>query len=57
MVCPKFNSHIYKLKRWAIREHVYLYFATSSFFIQTTHQNGYEKEKINMYLVMSRIFI
>jgi hypothetical protein len=20
MVCPKFNSHVYKLKRWAIRE-------------------------------------
>jgi len=28
MVCPKLNSHVYKLKRWAIREHVCLYFAT-----------------------------
>jgi hypothetical protein len=24
MVCPKFNSHVYKLKRWAI----FLYIAT-----------------------------
>jgi hypothetical protein len=25
---PKFNSHIYKLKRWARGEYIFLYFAT-----------------------------
>jgi hypothetical protein len=25
MVCPKFNSHVYKLKKWAIEEHICLY--------------------------------
>jgi hypothetical protein len=28
MVCPKFNSHVYKLKRWKPWEHISLYFAT-----------------------------
>jgi hypothetical protein len=27
-VCPKFNSHVYKLKRQAIGEHNYFYFVT-----------------------------
>jgi hypothetical protein len=26
MVCPKFNSHGYKLKRWAIGQHICFYF-------------------------------
>ncbi len=30
MVCSKFNSHVYKLKRWATWEHIYFYFATWS---------------------------
>jgi len=28
MVCRKFNSHAYRLKRWAIREHICFYFET-----------------------------
>jgi hypothetical protein len=28
MVCPKSNSHVYKLKKVAIGEHIYFYFAT-----------------------------
>ncbi len=24
MFCPKFNSHVYKLKRWAIGEHAWV---------------------------------
>jgi hypothetical protein len=28
MVCPKFNSHLYKLKRWSLKEHMIFYFAT-----------------------------
>jgi hypothetical protein len=28
IVCPKFNAHVYKLKRWAIDKCVCLYFAT-----------------------------
>jgi hypothetical protein len=28
MVCPKFNSHVYKLKRWAIMSVFVFYFAT-----------------------------
>jgi hypothetical protein len=27
-VCPKFNSHVYKLKRWAIIDHICFYYAT-----------------------------
>jgi len=27
MVCPKFNSHVYKLKRWNLKEHMNFYFA------------------------------
>jgi hypothetical protein len=26
MVCPKFNSYVYKVKRWAIGEHNSFYF-------------------------------
>jgi len=25
MICPKFNSHIYKLKRWAKEKVLYIY--------------------------------
>jgi hypothetical protein len=28
MVCPKFNSHVYKLKRWPIGKHICFYFTT-----------------------------
>jgi hypothetical protein len=28
MVCPKFNSHVYKLKRWNLGVHICFYFAT-----------------------------
>jgi len=28
MVCPKFNNHVNKVKRWAIGEHYCFYFAT-----------------------------
>jgi len=27
MVCPKFNSHVYKLKRWALGSTFYFIFA------------------------------
>jgi hypothetical protein len=27
IVCPKFNSHVYKLKRWAMGEYFCFYFA------------------------------
>jgi hypothetical protein len=27
---PKFNSHVYNLKRWAKEEYIFLYFATRS---------------------------
>jgi hypothetical protein len=29
MVCPKFNSHVYKLKRLIVWKYIYVYFATS----------------------------
>ncbi len=29
-VCPKFNSHVYKPKRWIVREHICFYFVTGS---------------------------
>jgi hypothetical protein len=28
MVCPKFNSHVCKLKRLPMEEHIYFYFST-----------------------------
>jgi hypothetical protein len=28
MVCPKFNNHVNKVKRWAMGEHYCFYFAT-----------------------------
>jgi hypothetical protein len=28
MVCPKFKSHVYKLKRWVMGEHICFYFVT-----------------------------
>jgi hypothetical protein len=28
MVCPKFNSHVYKMKRWVIGEHICFYVMT-----------------------------
>jgi hypothetical protein len=28
MICPKFNSHVYKLKKWSLVEHICFHFAT-----------------------------
>ncbi len=28
MVCPKFNSHVYKLKRYTVGKYICFYFAT-----------------------------